>query len=139
MTTEPSGAIKIRSSFEGHMIHSNRSFPGIIEETIMPFFHRERLDGMLVIFSYQDAISREFLQEFVMVLPGLKMENLVAFFSSAGMEFSTSRGVIDEMPATLATSGRNEVAEVTWVPQRNRFFNRKKIQPLLQEYLTEHF
>jgi len=94
---------------------------------------------MLVIFSYQDAISREFLQEFVMVLPGLKMENLVAFFSSAGMEFSTSRGVIDEMPATLATSGRNEVAEVTWVPQRNRFFNRKKIQPLLQEYLTEHF
>lgn len=133
------GMSTIRSSFEGHMIHSNRSFPKMIEEVIMPFFHIERLDGMLLIFSYQDAISREFLQEFVMVLPGLKMDELIAFFASAGMEFSTSRGIIKSLPATLATSGRNEEAEVTWVPQRNRFFNRKKIQPLLQEYLTEHF
>ena len=121
------------------MIHSNRSFPKMVQDVLMPFFHLERLDGMLLIFSYQDAISREFLQEFVMVLPGLKMDELIAFFASAGMEFSTSRGVIDSLPATLSTSGRDDVAEVTWVPQRNRFFNRKKIQPLLQEYLMKYF
>lgn len=133
------GMSTLRSSFEGHMIHSNRSFPQIVDQVIMPFFHAERLDGMLLIFSYQDAISREFLQEFVMFLPGLKMDHLIAFFASAGMEFSTSRGIIESLPATLSTSGKQELVEVTWVPQRNRFFNRKKIQPLLQEYLTEHF
>ena len=133
------GMSTIRSSFEGHMIHSNRSFPKMIQDVVMAFFHAERLDGLLLIFSYQDAISREFLQEFLMVLPGLQMDHLIAFFASAGMEFSTSRGIIDSLPATLSTSGRSEVAEVTWIPQRNRFFNRKKIQPLLQEYLTGHF
>lgn len=133
------GMSTIRSSFEGHMIHSHRTFPQIIDEVVMPFFHLERLDGMLLIFSYQDAISREFLQEFIMVLPGLKTDNLVSFFASAGMEFSTSRGVIESLPATLSTSGRQGIAEVTWIPQRNRFFNRKKIQPLLQEYLVDHF
>jgi hypothetical protein len=121
------------------MIHSNRSFPQVIEQVIMPFFQVERLDGLLLIFSYQDAISREFLQEFIMVLPGLKMDHLISFFASAGMEFSTSRGVIESLPATLASSGKEDVAEVTWVPQRNRFFNRKKIQPLLQEYLLNNF
>ena len=133
------GMSTIRSSFEGHMIHSNRSFPQVIEQIVMPFFHNERLDGMLLIFSYQDVISREFLQEFVMVLPGLKMDHLIAFFASAGMEFLTSRGVIESFPVTRSSSGKEDVVDITWVPQRNRFFNRKKIQPLLQEYLTKHF
>lgn len=132
------GMSTIRSSFEGHMIHSNHSFPQMIDQVIMPFFRTERLDGMLLIFSYQDAISKEFLQEFVMVLPGLKIDHLISFFANTGMEFSTSRGVIDSLSTTMATSGKEDIAEITWVPQRNRFFNRKKIQPLLQEYLTEH-
>lgn len=133
------GMSTIRSSFEGHMIHSNRSFPQMIEDVIMPFFHTERLDGMLLIFAYQDAISLEFLQEFVMVFPGIKVDRVISFFAIAGMEFSASRGVIESFPATMATSGITGVAEITWVPQRNRFFNRKKIQPLLQEYLLDHF
>lgn len=133
------GMSTIHSSFEGHMIRSTRNFPQIIEDTIIPFFTSERFDGMLLIFSYQDSISHEFLQEFIMILPALDINKLISFFASAGMEFSTPRGIIKNFPANLSTSGKMDFAEVTWIPQKNRFFNRKKIQPLLQEYLLKHF
>lgn len=132
------GMSTIRSSFEGHMIRSDRNFPQMIEQVLVPYFEIERLDGMLLIFSYQDAVSHEFLQEFIMVLPGLDADDIISFFASAGMEFSTTRAVVPSVPTTLATSGKTETAEVIWIPQQNRLFNRKKIQPLLQEYLTNN-
>lgn len=136
------GMSTIRSSFEGHMQRSNRTFPQMVDQVLLPFFDSERLDGMLLIFSYQDPLTHKFMQEFVMVLPGLDINHLIGFFSRAGMEFTTTRAVLPSTSTNSAyaatTNHESSKATVTWIPQENRLYNRKKIQPLLQEYLTTH-
>lgn len=131
------GMSTIRSSFEGHMQRSNRTFPQMVDQVLLPFFDTERLDGMLLIFSFQDPLTKKFLQEFVMVLPGLDIDHLISFFSKAGMEFTTTRAILPSV-STASAYGNSENATVSWIPQENRLFNRKKIQPLLQEYLMSH-
>lgn len=128
------GMSTVRSSFEAHMTHTTRSFPATIQHVLLPFFDTERLDGMILIFSYQDDTTRAFMQEFVLLLPGLNVEDVVSFFAAAGMQFSATRAVLPTVTVREG-SGRSAQATVTWIPQENRLFNRKKIQPLLQDYL----
>ena len=83
----------------------------------LPFFHIERLDGMLLIFQLPGRNFAWILQELSWSCH-LKMDELIAFFASAGMEFSTSRGIIKSFQPPRPLRKKWE-AEVVGTPTKS--------------------